>query len=33
MVDGDRVAGVVTQLGVRFAARAVVLTPAPSSTA
>jgi tRNA uridine 5-carboxymethylaminomethyl modification enzyme len=26
IVDGDRVAGVVTQLGVRFAARAVVLT-------
>ncbi|HRF12982.1 MAG: tRNA uridine-5-carboxymethylaminomethyl(34) synthesis enzyme MnmG [Candidatus Accumulibacter phosphatis] len=26
MLDGDHVAGVVTQLGVRFAARAVVLT-------
>jgi tRNA uridine 5-carboxymethylaminomethyl modification enzyme len=26
MLDGDQVAGVVTQLGVRFAARAVVLT-------
>ncbi len=26
ILDGDRVAGVVTQLGIRFAARAVVLT-------